>query len=83
MSRQVQENEQGELMGALASVGSLTSIVAPVLLTGLFRYFTAPVAPVYFPGAPFAAASLFCLGAMAIFIAAQRRGRAPVAPETV
>jgi DHA1 family tetracycline resistance protein-like MFS transporter len=82
MSRQVPENEQGELMGALASVGSLTSIAAPVLLTSLFWYFTGPNAPVFFPGAPFAAASLFCVGAMAIFVAAQRRTHAPVAPET-
>jgi DHA1 family tetracycline resistance protein-like MFS transporter len=81
MSREVPENEQGELMGALASVGSLTSIVAPVLLTGMFRYFTGPAAPVYFPGAPFIAAALFCVGAMVIFIAAQRRAHAPVAPE--
>ena len=77
MSRQVSEKEQGELQGALASVGSLTSIVAPLLLTSLFWWFTSASAPVYFPGAPFAAASLFCAGALAIFAATKlRRGGA-------
>lgn len=78
MSRQVSENEQGELQGALASIGSLTSIVAPLLLTNLFWVFTSPVAPVFFPGAPFAAASLFCAGALAIFAATRLRRSAAV-----
>ena len=32
----VPANEQGELQGALASMGSITSIVAPLLMTSLF-----------------------------------------------
>jgi len=75
MSRQVPENEQGELQGALASIGSLTSIIAPLLLTNLFWMFTAPGARIYFPGAPFAAASLFCVAALFVFWAAQSRAR--------
>lgn len=51
MSSQVPANEQGELQGALTSLVSLTAIVGPVLMTGLFYYFTKPGAPVYFPGA--------------------------------
>jgi DHA1 family tetracycline resistance protein-like MFS transporter len=81
MSRQVSENEQGELQGALASVGSLPSIVAPVMLTNLFWYFTPPLAPAYLPGAPFMAASIFCAGALLIFAAAQKRARARFAAE--
>ena len=53
MSRHVPGNEQGELQGALASIGGMTSIVAPFLLTQVFAYFTATNAPVYFPGAAF------------------------------
>jgi DHA1 family tetracycline resistance protein-like MFS transporter len=45
MSRHVSEREPGEFQGALASIGSLTSIVAPVTLTDLFWYFTSPLAP--------------------------------------
>jgi len=79
MSRQVAENEQGELQGALASTRSLTSVVAPLLLTNLFWYFTSSAAPIYFPGAAFAAASLFCIGSLAIFAAAQPRSRVALA----
>jgi DHA1 family tetracycline resistance protein-like MFS transporter len=82
MSRQVSGSEQGELQGALASIGSLTSIFAPLMLTNLFWYFTSPFAPTYLPGAPFVAASLFCVGALLIFAAAQKRARSSAEPET-
>ena len=65
ISRQVPSNEQGEVQGALASVGGITSIVAPVLLTNVFAFFTATNAPVYFPGAAFlAAGSMLALAAL-------------------
>jgi len=51
MSTSVPANEQGELQGALTSLVSLTAIIGPVLMTGLFYYFTKPGAPVYFAGA--------------------------------
>ncbi|MEZ4900411.1 MAG: TCR/Tet family MFS transporter [Spirosomataceae bacterium] len=53
MSNQVPANEQGELRGALTSLMSLTSIIGPVMMTGLFAYFTNNKAPILFPGAPF------------------------------
>jgi len=71
MSRQVPANEQGELMGAIASAGSITSIVAPLLLTNLFAYFTSGHAPIYFAGASFLAAALFEFGALLLFAFAQ------------
>ncbi len=71
MSRHMPANEQGELQGALSSIGSLTSIVAPLLLTNLFSYFTGPAAPIYFPGAAFLAASVFSLCAMLVFARAK------------
>jgi DHA1 family tetracycline resistance protein-like MFS transporter len=82
MSAQVDTAEQGELQGALSSLGSLTSIVAPVALTNVFAIFTAVDAPVYFPGAAFLTASLCCFGALAVFIVARGR-RASAAPEVV
>jgi DHA1 family tetracycline resistance protein-like MFS transporter len=51
MSNQVPANEQGELQGALTSLVSLTAIIGPLLMTGLFYYFSKSGAPVYFPGA--------------------------------
>jgi MFS transporter, DHA1 family, tetracycline resistance protein len=53
ISSQVPANEQGELQGALTSLMSVTSIIGPVLMNGLFAYFTAADAPVYLPGASF------------------------------
>ncbi|MEI9887294.1 MAG: TCR/Tet family MFS transporter [Rhizomicrobium sp.] len=78
LSRQVPANEQGELQGALASLGSATSVFAPLVMTGLFSYFTSHRAPVYFAGASFFAAGLFELGALAIFFVV--RGRLRTAP---
>ncbi|MBK7171775.1 MAG: TCR/Tet family MFS transporter [Bacteroidales bacterium] len=58
ISNQVPSNEQGELQGALTSLMSVTSIIGPVLMTGLFSYFTTKNAPIYFPGAPFMMAAI-------------------------
>jgi MFS transporter, DHA1 family, tetracycline resistance protein len=76
MSRQVGPTEQGELQGALASLGSLTSVAAPPLLSNLFGYFTGPEAPFYFSGAGFFVASLF-LAAAALLLAAVRHAPQP------
>jgi DHA1 family tetracycline resistance protein-like MFS transporter len=51
MAGQVPANEQGELQGALTSLMSLTSIVGPLLMTGVFTYFTETQHD-YIPGAP-------------------------------
>ena len=50
---------QGEMQGLLASVESLTAVVAPLLAAGLFFAFTSKVLPVTFPGAPFILAATF------------------------
>jgi DHA1 family tetracycline resistance protein-like MFS transporter len=64
ISGQVPPNEQGELQGALTSLISLTSIVGPLLMTNLFAWFTAPQAPVQFPGAPFLMGAVLSLFSM-------------------
>ena len=51
MSGQVPPNEQGELQGALTSLMSLTSIFGPIIMTGMFSFFTEPNR-IYMPGAP-------------------------------
>ncbi len=58
MSQQIPPNGQGELQGGLASLLSLSAILGPPLMTGLFGYFSAPGAPVHFPGAAFLCAAL-------------------------
>ncbi|GAA0891321.1 tetracycline resistance MFS efflux pump [Fulvivirga kasyanovii] len=62
MSNQVPASEQGELQGGLTSLISVTSIIGPPLMTGIFAYFTDPNAyEVYFPGAPFVLGALLTL----------------------
>ena len=61
ISGQVAPNAQGELQGGLTGLVSLTSIFGPILMGGLFRYFTKPDTPLYLPGAPFFMGSFLCL----------------------
>jgi DHA1 family tetracycline resistance protein-like MFS transporter len=79
ISTLVPANAQGELQGALGSISGLTAIVAPVFMTQLFGYFTAPAAPVHFPGAAFFAAGLLELGS-ALLLARVIRRSAATAP---
>jgi DHA1 family tetracycline resistance protein-like MFS transporter len=53
MTERIAEDAQGELQGAIASMVSLTSIVGPIIMTGLFGAF-ADDQGLFFPGAPFA-----------------------------
>jgi MFS transporter, DHA1 family, tetracycline resistance protein len=64
MSNQVPANEQGELQGALTSLISVTSIIGPLLMTGLFAHFTHTNGGVYFPGAPFLMGAVLSLASM-------------------
>lgn len=52
-SNQVLDNQQGELQGAITSLFSLASIVGPIVMSGLFYFFTSKRSAVYFPGASF------------------------------
>jgi DHA1 family tetracycline resistance protein-like MFS transporter len=78
MSKEVGPSEQGELQGALASLGGLTSVAAPPILSNLFGYFTSNAAPVYFPGAAFFAAAVFTLLA-ALLLATTHRAQSAAA----
>ncbi|MCK0149660.1 TCR/Tet family MFS transporter [Marivita sp. S6314] len=62
MSKKVGDKRQGELQGALTSVGAIAMIVSPLIMTFVFAEFTRSDAPVFFPGAPF----LLSLGLIAI-----------------
>jgi DHA1 family tetracycline resistance protein-like MFS transporter len=67
---------QGELQGTLNSLSSITSIAGPFLFSYLFSAFTAPSAPVQFPGAPYAAAAIMTVAGLLIFVL---RVRKPIA----
>ncbi|MEM7359957.1 MAG: TCR/Tet family MFS transporter [Pseudomonadota bacterium] len=66
MSARIEEDAQGELQGAIASVIGLTSIFGPVLMTVTFRVF-ADGAGLYFPGAPYILAMVLCVVAVLLF----------------
>ncbi|HRG59943.1 MAG TPA: TCR/Tet family MFS transporter [Bacteroidia bacterium] len=64
ISGRVPANEQGELQGMTTALNSISTILSPLIMTNLFYQFTKANAPVYFPGAAFAAAAiLICVGA--------------------
>ncbi len=67
--------EQGELQGALTSLISLTSIVGPMMMTGLFSYFTSPNTPLYFPGISFLAGAVLMFASAVIAYRALHPGR--------
>ncbi|MGP2493352.1 TCR/Tet family MFS transporter [Mesorhizobium sp. PUT5] len=64
----VPPSAQGELQGAMTSLFSITSIITPLLYTGIFAWFTAPGAPVTFGGAPFVLAGIFLALALAVLV---------------
>ena len=66
MASHVQRNEQGALQGALTSLMSLTTIIGPLIMNNLFKYFTTSKAPFYFPGISFLLGALFMLSALII-----------------
>ena len=68
MSRTAADNQQGELQGALTSINAMATIMAPLLMTQLFFYFTHETAPAYLPGAPFLFSAVLTFGAVLIFI---------------
>lgn len=72
----VPSSAQGELQGALTSIGSITTIIGPLIFTQAFGYFTSPAAPIAFAGAPYALASCFLVGALIVFFLKIPRSRA-------
>ncbi len=68
LSRQVPDNSQGELQGAVNAANSLATIIGPLAATQIFSYYTHnPDSVGYFPGAPFLAASIAVAIALVLF----------------
>jgi len=70
LSRQVPDNQQGELQGAVNATNSLAAILGPLAATQLFSYFTIADKgePGYFPGAPFIGAGITVVLSAVVFI---------------
>ena len=67
MTAQVPKNAQGELQGGITSLMTVSNIFGPLIMTGVFRFYTDPKNEVYFPGAPFILGT--ALAILSIFIA--------------
>jgi DHA1 family tetracycline resistance protein-like MFS transporter len=76
ISNQIPPNEQGELQGGLTSLMSVTSIIGPPLMTGLFAWFTGKNAPFQFPGAPFLMGAILMIISAALAVRSFTRARA-------
>ena len=61
LSNSVPDNEQGELQGVLSSLSAITSVVSPLLMTGIFNIYTSHDNSFYFPGVPFIFAAILLL----------------------
>jgi MFS transporter, DHA1 family, tetracycline resistance protein len=66
MSMRTPPNQQGELQGLTGSMSALAFLLAQLGYNNALAYFTSPVAPLYFPGAPFIMAA--CFGAIALTV---------------
>jgi DHA1 family tetracycline resistance protein-like MFS transporter len=64
ISNQVSEKEQGILQGAITGLVSVTAIFGQLTFSPVFYYFIRPESEIYFPGAPYALASIFLLVAL-------------------
>ena len=69
LSRAADDDQQGELQGTMAAINALASIVAPLMMTGIFAYFTAAGARIYLPGAPFPLSAALVIGGLFLFTA--------------
>ncbi|MBQ2260183.1 MAG: TCR/Tet family MFS transporter [Loktanella sp.] len=75
MSRTAADNQQGELQGTVTSINAVATILAPLIVTQTFWYFTAPQNPFYLPGAPFLLSALLVLGCILVFVQTPRPKR--------
>ena len=73
ISNQVSEKEQGNLQGAITGLVSVTAIFGQLIFSSVFYYFIRPDAEIYFPGAPYALASIFLFIALLFAVLAMKR----------
>jgi DHA1 family tetracycline resistance protein-like MFS transporter len=81
MSKQIPPDQQGELQGGVASMMSLTMIIGPLVMTQILGRFSGAGAPIYFPGAAFALATVLAIAALVIVLRAGAKSPAPALPE--
>lgn len=78
MSRSASDDQQGELQGTVTSINAVATILAPLMVTQTFWYFTKDTAPFYLPGAPFLLSAVLTIGCIIVFMQTPRPKRARV-----
>jgi MFS transporter, DHA1 family, tetracycline resistance protein len=74
MSQRTPPDQQGELQGLNGSMSALAFLIAQLSYNNVLSYFTAPGAPVYFPGAPFLIAAMLAVTTLtSLFLLARRQ----------
>ncbi|MEO1638545.1 MAG: TCR/Tet family MFS transporter [Pseudomonadota bacterium] len=76
MSRTASDDQQGELQGTVTSINAVATILAPLMVTQTFWYFTTDTAPLYLPGAPFLLSAVLTVGCIMVFLQTPRPQRA-------
>ncbi|TCO72801.1 TCR/Tet family MFS transporter [Rhodovulum euryhalinum] len=69
MSKAADDNQQGELQGAISSTRSVAMILSPIAMTQIFAAFTREGAPLVLPGAPFLLAAGLMIACALVFVA--------------
>ncbi|MFS4455273.1 TCR/Tet family MFS transporter [Maribacter sp. 2304DJ31-5] len=81
ISNQVSEKEQGNLQGAITGLVSVTAILGQLIFSPVFYFFIRPEGNIYFPGAPYALASILLL--IAFMLASRAMGKVDLEAEDV
>lgn len=68
MSKNVSDDQQGELQGVMTAVHALSMIVSPLMMASVFAHYTREGASVFFPGAPFLVAFVLLLLGLVVFL---------------
>jgi DHA1 family tetracycline resistance protein-like MFS transporter len=68
---------QGELQGIITSLMSLSNIISPLIMTGLFHFFTNENTAIHLPGIPFLAAALAIFLSFTVFFMTENSKRRP------
>lgn len=75
-ANRVAEDQQGLIQGVIASLGSISAVIAPLVMTRLFRAYVSEEAGHYVPGAPFLFSAILVVAILPLVLRLNRAGAA-------